>query len=245
MAKYLKLFENHLQYESFTQTEEFIKPNVSHCIAENEVHYNPYIQYEKIDLGLPSGNLWSSCNVGSKYPWENGLYFAWGETQGYTAEQIVGDALPHKDFSKEDYTGPTTQLSTLTPDLDAATVNMGAEWVTPNVNDCDELFNNVIVNPVIIEGVTALKLTSKINGKSIILPSCGNYDNGEKYNENYIELYTSNASWMASNNEWYNASTVIGINNERSGEITLGRSELWNLRAGTTGTNVRGIIKGS
>lgn len=41
MAKYLKLFENHLQYESFTQTEEFIKPNVSHCIVENEVHYNP------------------------------------------------------------------------------------------------------------------------------------------------------------------------------------------------------------
>lgn len=41
MAKYLKLFENHTQYTSFTQTDDFILPNVSHCILENDVHYNP------------------------------------------------------------------------------------------------------------------------------------------------------------------------------------------------------------
>ena len=45
MAKYLRLFENHQEYESFTETEEFIKPNVSYCEQENEVHYNgtPYV----------------------------------------------------------------------------------------------------------------------------------------------------------------------------------------------------------
>ena len=42
MRKYLKLFENHTRYESFTQTEEFVRPNVSHCIGENHVHYNPF-----------------------------------------------------------------------------------------------------------------------------------------------------------------------------------------------------------
>ena len=42
MGKYLKLFESHNEYIAFTQTENFIKPNVSHCIEENEVHYNPY-----------------------------------------------------------------------------------------------------------------------------------------------------------------------------------------------------------
>ena len=47
MRKYLKLFENHTRYESFTQTEEFVRPNVSHCIAENEVHYNPIPDYSK------------------------------------------------------------------------------------------------------------------------------------------------------------------------------------------------------
>lgn len=43
MGKYIKLFENHTQYTAFTQTEEFVIPNVSHCIQENHVHYNPLL----------------------------------------------------------------------------------------------------------------------------------------------------------------------------------------------------------
>ena len=43
MGKYIKLFENHTQYTAYTASTEFIKPNVSHCIQENEVHYNPYV----------------------------------------------------------------------------------------------------------------------------------------------------------------------------------------------------------
>ena len=38
--KYLKKFENHSQYESYIATD-FVKPNVSYCVAENHVHYNP------------------------------------------------------------------------------------------------------------------------------------------------------------------------------------------------------------
>lgn len=43
MGKYLKLFNNHAAYEAFTETEDFVLPNVSHCIQQNDVHYNPYI----------------------------------------------------------------------------------------------------------------------------------------------------------------------------------------------------------
>lgn len=39
--KYIQLFNNHSNYTEFTETDEFVKPNVSHCIEENEVHYNP------------------------------------------------------------------------------------------------------------------------------------------------------------------------------------------------------------
>ena len=42
MGKYLKLFDTHTEYLAFTQTSDFIKPNVSHCITENHVHYNPW-----------------------------------------------------------------------------------------------------------------------------------------------------------------------------------------------------------
>ncbi len=37
-----------------------------------------------VDLGLPSGTKWASCNVGAEKPEDFGLYFAWGETEGYT-----------------------------------------------------------------------------------------------------------------------------------------------------------------
>lgn len=48
MSKYIKLFDNHTQYETFMGSDELILPNVSHCIEENEVHYNPY--YEVISI---------------------------------------------------------------------------------------------------------------------------------------------------------------------------------------------------
>ena len=41
MAIYLKKFENHTQYDTYTASTEFITPNVSLCAQENEVHYNP------------------------------------------------------------------------------------------------------------------------------------------------------------------------------------------------------------
>lgn len=44
MTIYLKKFENHTQYETYTASTEFITPNVSLCVNENEVHYNPYTE---------------------------------------------------------------------------------------------------------------------------------------------------------------------------------------------------------
>ena len=40
-------------------------------------------KYEFVDLGLPSGTKWASCNVGATSPEESGLFFQWGDTQGY------------------------------------------------------------------------------------------------------------------------------------------------------------------
>lgn len=49
MKEYIKLFNNHQEYEAFTQTDKFKRPNVSHCIEENEVHYNPFIHDYSLD----------------------------------------------------------------------------------------------------------------------------------------------------------------------------------------------------
>lgn len=47
--------------------------------------------HEYVDLGLPSGTLWATYNVGATSPYEKGDYFAWGEVE------------PREDFSWENY----------------------------------------------------------------------------------------------------------------------------------------------
>ena len=41
MGKYIKKFDTHSDYEDFIETADFIKPNVSYCVDNVEVHYNP------------------------------------------------------------------------------------------------------------------------------------------------------------------------------------------------------------
>lgn len=45
--------------------------------------------YDYVDLGLPSGNLWVTKNIGAETPEDAGLYFQWGDTQGYTPNKQV------------------------------------------------------------------------------------------------------------------------------------------------------------
>ena len=42
MANYITLFNNENDYRSFNEGQDFTKPNTSHCIDENHVHYSPY-----------------------------------------------------------------------------------------------------------------------------------------------------------------------------------------------------------
>lgn len=107
--------------------------------------------YEYVDLGLPSGNLWAKCNIGATNEEEAGLYFQWGDTQGYTAKQ-VGRGEGYKYFNYDDCkfnSGGSNTYSKynnsdgkqfLDLEDDAAHVNMGGSWRMPTFADCKELF---------------------------------------------------------------------------------------------------------
>ena len=150
--EFLKLFQNHGGYQDFVSGGTMVKPNVSHCISENEVHYNPLVDPYNgkayVDLGLTSGTKWAKMNVGATSETDAGLYFAWGETAGYTAAQVGTD----KNFSWSDYALTEDNGSTMAKynasdnkthlELtdDAAAVNMGGDWHMPNRAQCLELF---------------------------------------------------------------------------------------------------------
>lgn len=147
MEKHLFYYTQHSQYSEPTN-----KPAVSYCEQEDEVHYHPdpFNGHKYIDLGLPSGTLWAKMNVGASIETDVGLYFAWGETQGYTANQVGTD----KQFSWSDYRwtndngstmskyNATDKLTNLELTDDAATVNWGSGWHMPTRGRCFELFQN-------------------------------------------------------------------------------------------------------
>ena len=114
-----------------------------------------YNGHDYIDLGLPSGTMWATCNVGAENPEGYGDYFAWGETQPkavYTDSNYVYSHGGYDDFTKYctkpefGYNGFTDNLKTLQPSDDAATVNWGEGWRTPTMNEWIELVTKCSYN---------------------------------------------------------------------------------------------------
>ena len=139
--------------------------------------YIPPAQSTPVDLGLPSGLKWAAGNIGAKNPEDYGLYFAWGETKGYTAEQVPGVRI----FDKASYkAGPAASISAdLTLAQDAARANLGGNWRMPTDAECQELLNNcdgTWVSNYMGKGVAGRLLTSKVNGNSIFFPATGYCD---------------------------------------------------------------------
>ena len=140
--------------------------------------------HDYVDLGLPSGTKWAAQNVGARKPSDAGLYFQWGDTVGYTADQ-VGTGSGQKKFSWADYKwsidGSNTNFSkytttgaTLELEDDAAHVNMGGDWHMPTPEQIQELIDNTTNDWTTQDGVNGRLFTSKSDtSKSIFIPAAG------------------------------------------------------------------------
>ena len=139
--------------------------------------------FEYVDLGLPSGTLWATMNVGASKPSDAGLYFQWGDTVGYTSDQVgTGDgqhkfALDWSDYKWGKYpnfTKYTTTGATLELEDDAAHANMGGNWHMPAPAQIQELLDNTTNTRTAQDGVNGRLFTSKKDGtKSIFIPAVG------------------------------------------------------------------------
>ena len=145
---------------------------------------SPQQGHEYVDLGLPSGTLWATCNVGASSPVEYGDYFAWGETttkgdydwDTYKyCEGSYNTITKYCTQSDYGYNGFTDGQTELLPEDDAATANWGSDWQMPSLEQCEELFNSdyTTTDWTTLNGVKGYKITSKSNGKSIFLPAAG------------------------------------------------------------------------
>lgn len=134
-------------------------------------------KHDYVDLGLPSGTLWATYNVGASTPTEVGDFFAWGETQpkvyfsweGYK----WGDESKLEKYCTNSKYGEVDSITVLTEDDDAATVNWGSDWRMPSKAEFEELVkccNWEQTNNYQGSGVGGMIGTSRYNQKKIFLP---------------------------------------------------------------------------
>lgn len=138
---------------------------------------NPTIDCGIVDLGLPSGNLWASKNVGAANPYDAGLYFTWGNVNGYAAGS-------GHNFDSNNYEVPgknlTASFTSGDPTYDAARANMGSSWRMPTQTECQELINNCTwtwkaSGNTDYNGIAGYEVVGT-NGNKIFLPCAGNYN---------------------------------------------------------------------
>ena len=139
-----------MRVQSSNETDEF-SAEITGLVAGNTYYYKAYAVnnegtgygnvnsfivpsgyyngYAYIDLGLPSGLLWATMNVGASAFDELGDKYAWGETE--TKDEYTGDNYTYTDNPE-----------TLPSEVDVAAINWGGSWQTPTKEELEELFNN-------------------------------------------------------------------------------------------------------
>ena len=159
--------------------------------------------FEYVDLGLPSGTKWATCNVGADKETDYGFYFAFGETKGYSC---FTDA---KAFNWGDYkfsvNGSNSKLAKYNDtdgkkvlDLcdDAAHIHMCGKWHMPTDEQIRELIKNtenIWVTDYNNSGSNGRLFTSKINDEKLFFPACG-----LRFAEDYYGLNKSGNFWSSS-----------------------------------------------
>ena len=191
--KYVHLFETDAQYQQ-KRNNDYNEPWVSYTEETDEVNYNkqgPNANgHEYVDLGLPSGILWATCNVGADSPEEYGGYYAWGELatkSDYSwSTYRFGESSP---FSKYDTDGKT-ELELVD---DVARTEWGGDWKMPTQANLQELIDNTDSVWTTQNGFKGRLFTSTVNGNSIFIPAAG-----DRYGTAQYGVGTSCYLWSSS-----------------------------------------------
>lgn len=148
--------------------------------------------YEVVDLGLPSGLLWATCNVGALAEGGIGNYYQWGTG----AVTYKNKDQYHRDGDDNGYTLPSS--------ADTATQVMGKGWRMPTEDEINELIDNTDFSVANANGIRSGKLTSKLNPNAyVFFPFAGNYRNGS------FEYYGTAGFFWSSTSYGYKVSQLL------------------------------------
>ena len=167
--------------------------------------------HEYVDLGLPSGTLWATCNVGANSPEEYGDYFAWGETtpqevynwDTYKWCEGASDQLTKYCYdSSYGYNGFTDVKTELDLEDDAAYVNWGTGWCMPSIEQIQELIDKCTCTWTTLNGINGYEVEGP-NGNSIFLPAAGYRGGDSLYNDGLFGTYCSRSLYSSNPSKAY------------------------------------------
>ena len=191
MGTFISKFDTTAELAAFSGTSDCLKPHVSLTKDDGQVHFfeDPYKGHAYVEIG---GVKWATMNIGATGVTDYGLYFQWGDTQGYTASQ-VGSSEGKKYFGWSDYKygngtsspgatditkyNATDGKTVLDASDDAAQANWGGQWRMPTEADFQTLLSsatNKWVTNYQDSGVNGRLFTDKTDSSKILFfPACG------------------------------------------------------------------------
>ena len=135
--------------------------------------------YHYVDLDLPTGTMWATCNLGAESALGDGLLFQFGRVDGYayndSSNQFRTNAQNKQDTGNS-YIPLTTSGKTynagetLDSADDAAHVNMGDTWRMPTNSDIKELYDYTTYQLVTISNVHGVMFKSTSNENRLFIP---------------------------------------------------------------------------
>ncbi len=185
---------------------------------------------EYVDLGLSSGTLWATCNIGANSPEEYGDYFAWGEIEPkevYNESTYKwGDGNYHlTKYCTDSRWGTVDNKTKLDREDDAAWVNWGPSWHMPSLEQIEELYAECSHQLTQVNGVKGHLMTGP-NGNSIFLPAAG------YRNDSYlVEAGSSGFYWQS----------LLDINNGSAFCMLFDWGWGWGDRTRRQGLSVRAV----
>lgn len=136
-----------------------------------------------VDLGLTSGTLWATMNVGATSPEDYGDYFAWGEVTGYdngktsfswsTYKYCNGSSSSMTKYCTSSSYGTVDNKTELELSDDAARHNWGGSWRMPSKEQFQELYDECTWTWTTQGGVNGYRVSSKKNANTLFLPAAG------------------------------------------------------------------------
>jgi uncharacterized protein (TIGR02145 family) len=240
---YLKEFATAADYN--TAKSGLIAPNVSYIVDGTKVEYMkeqpipPTPAHDYVEIG---GIKWATMNIGAESVTDTGLHYQWGDTVGYTADQVGSDE-GQKYFGCNDYKYTyesegdcmfgkyDDRLTTLQPEDDAATAAWGGKWRMPTKSEFDTLINattSAWTNSYQGSGTKGVILTDKTDSSKVLFfPAAGRFSYGYVSNEGYY-YWTNELNAEV----WdYGNSEAFAFNDDNDEYPSIGRNHGISVRA--------------